>query len=393
MGGHHHHDHGHGIVADIPEGDQRYKAARRVTLIGSLVDALLGALKIGVGYLANSQALIADGIHSFSDLGTDVMVLFAAKHGSKDADEEHPYGHGRFETIATVILGGSLVLVAVGIAWDAIDRLFHPEELLQPGFWALGAALASVLLKEWIYHYTMRVARQLRSKMLEANAWHSRSDAVSSIVVFVGVGGTMLGLDYLDAVAAVIVALMVAKIGWDLAWHSVQELADVALEADRVEAIRQAISAIDGVRELHMLRSRRMGQDALVDVHVIVRPRLSVSEGHMIAVAVEEKLKQGFEEITDVTVHIDPEDDEQAPPCRGLPLRSQALELLASHWPALPASHEIRLHYLSGKIDVELVLPIATYVDEGAANALQQQLRAGMDTLPYFGRLSILYSK
>ena len=189
-----------------------------------------------------------------------------------------------------------------------------------------------MLSKEWIYHYTMRVAKRVRSPMLEANAWHSRTDAISSIVVVIGVGGTMLGLDYLDAIAAVGVALMVAKIGWDLGWDSLHELADRALEQERVEKIRTAIMAVDGVRHLHLLRSRKVGHEALVDVHVQVDPWLSVSEGHMIAIAVEEAAKSSLDEVTDVTVHIDPEDDEEAPPCEGLPLRSEALGMLEKAW-------------------------------------------------------------
>lgn len=389
MGGHHHE-----AGDDLPVGDARYAVAKRVTLVGSVIDLALGVAKVVVGYLANSQALIADGIHSFSDLFTDAMVLFAAKHGSKDADEEHPYGHGRFETIATVILGVALILVAVGIAWDAVERLFHPTELLRPGMIALGVALLSVVLKEWIYHYTMRVARALRSKMLEANAWHSRSDAISSVVVFIGVGGTMLGLDYLDAIAAVIVAMMVAKIGWELGWHSVQELADVSLETERVGAIKRAINEIDGVREVHMLRSRRMGQDALVDVHVLVRSWLSVSEGHMIAVAVEERLIQDFEEINDVTVHIDPEDDEEAPPCKGLPLRTEALRELDELWAGIPCMGQqkrILLHYLSGHIHVQLFFPVSCYQGEEALVALTAELQECLDDAPSFGRVEIFF--
>lgn len=393
MGGQHHAQAVDAAPLGVP-GDERYRLARRVTLIGSVVDFLLGVLKIVFGYLANSQALIADGVHSFSDLATDAMVLVAAKHGSKDADPEHPYGHGRFETIATVMLGVALIAVAAGIAWDAVDRLFNPEELLQPGLWALAVALASVVLKEWIYHYTMRVARKLRSKMLEANAWHSRSDAISSIVVFVGVGGTMLGLDYLDAVAAVIVGLMVAKIGWDLAWHSIQELADVALEAERVDAIRAAITDIDGVREVHMLRSRRMGQDALIDVHVLVRPWLSVSEGHMIALSVEHRLKSRFEEVSDVTVHIDPEDDETAPPCAGLPLRSKALAMLDEAWSGIDALKEQKrlvLHYLAGHIHVQVFFPLACYSGAEQAAAVRERLQEALSALPEFGRVETFY--
>lgn len=393
MGGEHHHHH-HDISAEIPEGDARYRIARRVTLVGAVIDALLGTLKIIFGYLANSQALIADGIHSFSDLATDALVLVAAKHGSKDADEDHPYGHGRFETIATVILGAALILVASGIAWDAVERLFNPVDLLQPTLWALGVALLSVVAKEWIYHYTMRVARQLRSKMLEANAWHSRSDAISSIVVFIGVGGTMLGLDYLDAIAAVIVAIMVAKIGMELAWHSVQELADVSLESERVKAIREAIEEIDGVRELHMLRSRRMGQDALVDVHVLVSPWLTVSEGHMIAVAVEEKLKTGFEEISDVMVHVDPEDDETAKPCVGLPLRREALQRLSLAWAdidCLKKQQRILFHYLNGTIDIDVHFPLQCVEGVEQAEQMREQLQQGLDGFPEFGRVKLIF--
>lgn len=389
-----HHYHPQPTLAPANSGDERYRVARRVTLIGSAVDFLLGVAKIAVGYLANSQALIADGVHSFSDLATDAMVLVAAKHGARDADESHPYGHGRFETIATVILGVALIAVAVGIAWDAVDRLFNPEALLQPGIWALGVALLSVVLKEWIYHYTMRVARQLRSKMLEANAWHSRSDAISSIVVFVGVGGTMLGLDYLDAVAAVIVGLMVAKIGWELAWHSIQELADAALEEERVAAIRGAITDIDGVREVHMLRSRRMGQDALVDVHVLVRPWLSVSEGHMIAVEVEHRLKRRFDEISDVTVHIDPEDDEEAPPCEGLPLRSKAVAMLDEAWADIDCLKEqkrLLLHYLAGHIHVQVFFPMHCYRGEEHAAALRARLQSAVEPVREFGRVEVFY--
>jgi len=384
----------HEFVEEMPVGDARYEVAKRVTLIGSVVDFALGVAKVVVGYMANSQALIADGIHSFSDLFTDAMVLFAAKHGSKDADEEHPYGHGRFETIATVILGAALILVAVGIAWDAVERLFHPGELLHPGMIALAVALLSVVLKEWIYHYTMRVARQLRSKMLEANAWHSRSDAISSVVVFIGVGGTMLGLDYLDAIAAVIVALMVAKIGWNLAWHSVQELADISLESERVGDIERAINETDGVREVHMLRSRRMGQDALVDVHVLVRSWLSVSEGHMIAVAVEERLIHDFDEVTDVTVHIDPEDDEEAPPCQGLPLRTEALRELDELWAGVQCLGEqkrILLHYLSGHIHVQLFFPIRCYQGEDALAEMNEELQGCLIEAPHFGRVEIFF--
>lgn len=352
---HHHHTH----QLDLDPADSRYYEIRKVTLIGSAVDLSLGVVKLIFGFLANSQALIADGVHSLSDLATDFMVIFAAKHGSKDADEQHPYGHGRFETLATVALGIALIAVATGIAWDAIDRLFNPGELLQPGIWALLVAFLSVVAKEWTYHYTMRLARKLKSNMLKANAWHSRSDAVSSVIVVIGVGGTMAGLEYLDSVAAVLVGVMIAKIGWDLAWQSVHELVDSALDPERVALIRQEILGVGGVRELHMLRTRMMGGEALVDVHVIVDPKLSVSEGHYIGETVRKRLIEAVDEVADVMVHVDCEDDEKMKPSLDLPGRSQIVKKLEENWTGLPAASKIErvvLHYLDGKLDVELCL-------------------------------------
>ncbi len=340
---------------------QRYRDTLRVTLIGSVLDLLLGVAKIVVGFLSQSQALIADGVHSLSDLATDVLVIYAAKHASREADEDHPYGHGRIETIATVMLGGALILVAAGLAWDAVRRLFHPDLLWHPGMPALVVAAISILSKEAIYHYTMVYARKYRSNLLRANAWHSRSDAISSIIVLVGVAGSMAGLVYLDAIAAVGVALMIAKIGWDLAWHGAQELVDKGLDPERVEKIRQLILSVDGVEQLHLLRTRTMGSDALVDVHIQVDPRVSVSEGHQISETVRRKLINDMEEVADVMVHIDPEDDEAGASCGHLPLRRTILDELEALWADIPAARRIRdvkLHYLDGKITVDLVLPL-----------------------------------
>jgi cation diffusion facilitator family transporter len=376
------------------QGEARYREMKKVTLIGSVIDLLLGIFKILVGWLASSQSLIADGVHSLSDLATDFVVLYAAKHGSREADEDHPYGHGRIETLATAGLGVALILVAIGIAWDAIERLFEPERLFQPGIWALVVALLSVVLKEWIFQYTMRVAKRVRSPMLEANAWHSRSDAISSIVVVIGIGGTMLGLNYLDAIAAVGVALMVAKIGWDLGWESLHELADRALEEERVEKIRTAILAVDGVRHLHLLRSRKVGHEALVDVHVQVDPWLSVSEGHMIAIAVEEAAKASLDEVSDVTVHIDPEDDEESPPCVGLPLRGQALGMLEHAWEQAGCNgrwERVQLHYIQGRIHVDLYLPLACLEEKGP-RSIREQLAGPLAEMKEFGKLRIFFS-
>jgi len=339
--------------------DARYREVRKVTVVGGVVDLLLGIVKIVVGMTGNSQALLADGVHSLSDLATDFLVLFAAKHSHREADEEHPYGHGRIETVATVILGVALALVAIGICYDALHRMREPELLGHPGMLALLVALLSVAAKEIIYHYTVRAARRLRSNMLHANAWHSRSDAISSIIVVIGVAGTMYGFTYLDAIAAAAVGLMIAKIGWDLLWKSLQELIDTSLEEDKVAAIRNAILDVDGVQALHMLRTRRSGSDALVDVHILVDPGLSVSEGHMIGEHVRTRLIGEMDDVSDVTVHIDPEDDEVASPCNGLPLRDEVMRRLEKRWAKLdpePDIEKVVLHYLDGKVHVDIVV-------------------------------------
>ena len=359
--------------------DMRYREVRKVTLVGSVVDLLLGVVKILIGNTAHSQALIADGVHSLSDLATDFLVLFAAKHSHRAADAEHPYGHGRIETVATVVLGVALTAVAIGISWDAVRRLLDPVLLLHPGWLALAVAFVSIVAKEIIYQYTARVGRRLRSNMLLANAWHSRSDAISSIVVVIGVGGAMAGLPYLDAIAAVAVALMIAMIGWKLLWKSLKELIDTSLDTDQVDAIRKEILDVSGVRALHLLRTRHSGSDALVDVHIQVDPALSVSEGHQIGEYVRIKLIDRIDEVTDVTVHIDPEDDELASPCTNLPLRDEILRRLDAQWQGLnevPAIDKVLLHYLDGKVHVDVIIPLDAVGPETARKVSTRLIEA-----------------
>jgi len=352
------------MAVDEILSNPRYLGVRKVTLIGSVINLLLGIAKIFVGWLTHSQALIADGVHSLSDLATDIMVLYAARHSHRKADADHPYGHGRIETLATVGLGGSLILVGFGIGYDAVERMNQPDLLLNPGVLALSVAVISVIFKEGLYQYTRNAARHLRSNMLMANAWHHRSDAISSIVVAIGIGGAMMGHSYLDAVAAVVVAVMIAKIGFDLVRDSTRELIDTALDPDVTDKIRREAFNIDGVRAVHMLRTRRSGGDALVDLHLQVDPQISVSEGHQIGDTVCRHLLNNVDEVTDVTVHIDPENDEKVSPCDQLPLRSDLSkklkkQLMEAGIPDVDAD-EITLHYLGGRLQIDLCLPLSS---------------------------------
>jgi cation diffusion facilitator family transporter len=365
---------------------------RRVTLLGAAVNLLLSSAQIAGGLLAQSQALLADGVHTLSDLASDALVWFAAKHANQGADEEHPYGHGRIETLATVGIGGALITVALGIGWDAAHRLYEPERLLVPAPWAIAFALLAVGAKEALFRYTLLVARRVRSNLLRANAWHHRSDVASSLVVVVGIAGTLAGLPYLDAIAAIVVAALIARMGWLLAWQGARELIDTGLEAERVEEIRAAIMAVDGVKSMHMLRTRRMGHEALGDVHIQVNPRISVSEGHQIGETVRARLIRQFDEMADITVHIDPEDDEEAASTVGLPLRGELIGRLRAQWQDLPAAAQLEnvaLHYLNGRVHLELYLPLTAVPEETTPRDLAAELSRACKALDEVGEVVV----
>ncbi len=348
------------IQTQSEKNQVRYKATRKVTLVGMFVNIFLSVAQLVGGFFTHSQALIADGIHTLSDLASDIVVLIAAKLASQDADDDHPYGHGRFETVATVILGLALASVAVGIAMNAYDRITHPESLLQPKPLALIFAALAIISKESLYQYTMVIAKQIDSKMLQANAWHHRSDAMSSIMVALGVAGAIfLEIPWLDAAAAVLVAIMIFYMGVRLILDSMMELVDTALEPEKTAEIRQFISDIEGVEQTHMLRTRKMGNNVLADVHIQVNSYLSVSEGHYIAENVIQKLRKKFPEMHDITVHIDPEDDEKCSPSAQLPSRNQILQQIYPEIQKTGLDQDIRnivLHYVNGKIEIEVFL-------------------------------------
>lgn len=381
-------------ATELSAADARFAAMRRVTLTGALVNVVVSTAQITGGIFAQSQALLADGLHTLSDLISDAVVLFAAKHGSQDADDEHPYGHRRIETLGSVFVGVALIGVAAAIGFSAGERLFNPSRLLTPAPLALAIAAVAILSKEGLYHYTMHVAKRARSSLLRANAWHQRSDVFSSLVVFVGIGGTLLGLHYLDAIAAIVVAVMIARIGWQLAVSGARELIDTALDPEEVEAIRRTILATDGVSGLHMLRTRRMGGEALADVHILVNSRVSVSEGHHISEAVERRLIEEFEEMSDVTVHIDPEDDEREAACAGLPLRSELMRRLRAKWQGIePAQRmeNVALHYLDGHVHLELFLTLNEPSDADEARRIGRELREASKALPEVGEVTVYF--
>ena len=371
----------------------RNKAMRTTSIVGAIVNLILTIAKVVFGIIGQSHALIADGVHSLADLSTDLMVWFAAKYSNQPADKEHPYGHARIETAFTVGLGVVLIITAIGIVVDSAQRLLNPETLLQPTPIVLLIAAISIFANEGLYQYTIRVARQCNSGLLKANAWHHRSDALSSIVVLVGVAGSLLGFPYLDAFAALGVALMIGKIGLDQAWTSIRELVDTGMEPKTASALKRIIETIEGVQGVHMLRSRRMGGAYLIDVHIVVDERLSVSEGHKISEYVRLKLIDSHQDISNALVHIDAEDDSIAILCTGLPLRREVLADLRKVWAEDIADDELgraTLHYLNGQVHVDLVRSMQAA--DADAEQFSQRLHEQAKVLDYIGDVQVLYS-
>jgi cation diffusion facilitator family transporter len=352
----HAHSHAHTPATDVfePAHPERFAAAQKSTWISIFINIGLTLLQVIGGFFAHSQALMADGLHSLSDLISDILVLYANRHGNRHADADHPYGHARFETAATFILGIFLAVLGIGLLIAAALRLQNAGPVPTVSPIALGMVVIALIAKESMFRYMLAVAQQVRSQMLVANAWHARSDAASSLVVLVGVAGNLLGYTFLDLVAAAVVGVMIAHMGGKLALEAMAELIDTGLEVEEVEAIRQTLINTHGVRGIHELRTRKMADNALVDAHVIVDPKISVSEGHYIAEAARQAVLKNHH-VLDVMVHIDPEDDLQAKPNAHLPTRPKLLEHLAERLEGVNLEdYRIVLHYLDGKVDAEI---------------------------------------
>ena len=293
-----HHDSRHTVA-------ERAAAASRSTWVSIGVNLVLTVVQIGAGTVAKSQALVADGIHSLADLVADFVVLFANHHSKKDADADHPYGHQRFETAASLVLGVLLLLVGAGMLWSAIGKLQTPEAVQKVHVLALWVAGGTLLCKELLFRYMLSVAKRVKSSMLVANAWHARSDAASSLVVGLGIIGNLLGYPILDPIAALIVGLMVAKMGWEFGWEAMHDLMDRAVDEAEVQAIRQTLMETPGVSDVHDVRTRKMGDMIVVDAHIEVDGAISVEAGHDIAVKARQRVLQRHR-VLNLMTHVDP---------------------------------------------------------------------------------------
>ncbi len=300
----------HDPISDHPDDPshspaERAAAASRSTWVSVAVNLVLTVTQIAVGLGAKSQALVADGIHSLSDLVADFVVLFANHHSQKDADEDHPYGHQRFETAASLALGVLLLAVGLGMLWSAAGKLQAPDTIATVHVTALWVAGGALVAKELLFRYMLAVAKRVKSSMLVANAWHARSDAASSLVVGVGIVGNLAGYPILDPIAAAIVGFMVTKMGWTFGWDALHDLTDRAVDTAEVESIRQTLLATPGVSGVHEVRTRKMGDMIVVDAHLEVLASLTVEQAHDITVNAQKRVVQ-HHRVLHLMTHIDP---------------------------------------------------------------------------------------
>jgi cation diffusion facilitator family transporter len=337
--------------------DLALRDKRRATWAGVAVNLPLAGGKIGLGWLAGSQALVADGVHSLSDLMSDAAVLWALGHSHLPPDDEHPFGHGRFETMATLVVATMLGVAAAGILLDAGLRLIDPAESA-PGALALWAAAASIMLKEALYHYTRAVGRRTGSAMMIANAWHHRSDALSSVVALAGIGASMGGLILADAVAAAIIALMLAHIGWKLGRPALAELVDAAPDGDTIARIRAEIRAVPGVQDVHDLRLRRSGGALRGDGHVTFDGALTLSEAHRLTEAARTRVRAAVPELADILLHAEPEGHADGPAAHVAPLRPEIERRLRAELAQVATVQivAVRLDYRDDGLRIGLVL-------------------------------------
>lgn len=290
----------------------RQKETYRVTIAGSIINILLLAFKFAAGILGHSAAMIADAIHSLTDFVTDAIVLVFVRLGSKPTDRGHDYGHGKYETLASAIIGVSLLVVGMMICYSGVTKTYHAmcgEPLQQPGFIALAAAVASVVLKEWAYRFTVRVGRRCHSEAVVANAWHHRSDALSSVGTTVGIGGAIiLGEKWavLDPLTAIVVSFFIMKAAWSVLSKAVDELTDGSLPKETEDEIEKIVNEDNDVSVVHNLCTRRIGDRIAIEMHVRMPGETSLYVAHHHATEIEKRLKQRFGADTHISIHLEP---------------------------------------------------------------------------------------
>jgi cation diffusion facilitator family transporter len=285
--------------------NMRYQQGKKISIISLLSNTLLALLKISIGFFANSKALIADGFHSVSDMASTIIVMASIKFSETPADKNHPYGHEKAEALGTNILAVILILTAFFLGRDAVSTIMSGN-ISEPGSWALFAASISIIVKELLYRFTIKIGEEINSRGLIADAHHHRSDAFSSIAALIGIGGAKLGFVFLDPLAGLVVAFLILKVGYEIMRDTSYELMDGRPAKEKINQIREFAASINGVIEIHDIKLRSYGPNYIVDLKIVVEDQLSVVEGHNIACKVENEIINNSVDVKDVLVHVDP---------------------------------------------------------------------------------------
>ena len=329
----------------------------KVTLVGTASNFLLSIIKLIGGIIGNSAALVADAVHSISDLLTDVIVLITLKIGQKPKDDDHTYGHGKVESLGTTAIGFFVISAGLGLAYEAWD-IIQSGAPRSPELLAAGIALISIFIKEWLFRYTRSVGKKSSSSILLANAWHHRSDAISSIAALIGIIGSMAGFPVLDPIAAAMVSFMIIKVGYELTLGGFRDLMDTALNEKDTQKLQTTIDDISGVIKSHDLRTRKIGEGILMDVHIQVDSDLTVTEGHEVGERVRRQLIKNYPNTQDVLVHVDSYDDSKVETIYNISRNDVEILLtpILANTENMLKKTQLRLHYLQGKNIVELYL-------------------------------------
>ncbi len=359
----------------MPALDQSGKESVRVTVVGVIANLILSLLKGVVGYVSLSSALVADAAHSLSDLLSDAVTLWSVYISRKPVDESHPYGHGKFETIGTLFISLMLILAGFGIAMHGINQLDKP---VIPGLPAVWIAGLSIIVKELLYRYAYHIGRKHQSRILMANAWHHRTDAISSFVALAGIIGAVSGYPLLDPLAAILVSGWIVKAGLSIGYESVKELTDEVVEQDILKSIHDILVNIKGVKHFHQVRARRMGPYMLVDMHIEVDETISVSVSHQIAERVRISILDRIPSVNDVLVHVDTddeEDDNQKTLMRPQNEIEADVRNVINTFPDIKELTHTTCHYLNKKLSIQIDISVDSNLHIFEASEIASRLR------------------
>ncbi|GJL79536.1 MAG: cation transporter [Nitrospinaceae bacterium] len=362
---------------------KKFSPGVKATLVGMAANLMLSGVKYIGGMMGHSTALIADAVHSLSDLLTDVIVLATHKIGKIPADSNHPYGHGRAETIGATIVGVVIILAGIWIGYD-VWRILKSGAQLVPTWLAAGAALFSIIVKESLFHYTRVMGEHAKSPAVIANAWHHRSDAISSAAALIGILGAHFGYPIMDPIAGGVVAFMICKVGYDILSDGMRDLMDASVSKEKTQKIQKIIDGIPDVIKFHDLRTRKLGGEVFMDVHILVDNDLTVTEGHAAAEKVRRKLISAFDKVTDVLVHVDGEEDHKLLPLYTVTRKD--FEKIVD--PVIAASNvnvkrtRMRVHHLTGTNVIELYVQVDPKKTIDEISSLLEDIKRQLKSAP-----------